>query len=55
MAGLADARRGPDRVGRVANADAVVTASDGIPCHGVDGPQEDRFQDGLEPTRKTRP
>jgi hypothetical protein len=31
------------------------TASDGIPCHGADGPQEERFQGGLEPTRKIRP
>jgi hypothetical protein len=31
------------------------TASDGIPCHGADGPREERFQDGLEPTRKIRP
>jgi hypothetical protein len=30
-------------------------ASDGIPCHGADGPREERFQGGLEPTRKTRP
>jgi hypothetical protein len=31
------------------------TASDGIPCHGADGPQEERFQDQSAPTRKTRP
>jgi hypothetical protein len=31
------------------------TASDGIPCHGADGPREDRFQGRSAPTRKTRP
>jgi len=31
------------------------TASDGIPCHGVDGPREEGFRGGLEPTRKIRP
>ena len=34
---------------------SISTASDGIPCHGADGPQEERFQGGLEPTRKIRP
>ena len=31
------------------------TASDGIPCHGADGPREGRFQGRSAPTRKTRP
>jgi hypothetical protein len=31
------------------------TASDGIPCHGADGPQEERFQDRSAPTTQIRP
>jgi hypothetical protein len=31
------------------------TASDSIPCHGADGPQEERFQDRSVSTRKIRP
>ena len=33
---------------------SISTASNGIPCHGADGPQAERFQGGLEPTRKIR-
>ena len=31
------------------------TASDRIPCHGADGPREERFQGRSAPTRKIRP
>ena len=41
------------RVGSAADQEEVVGAiSDGIPCHGADGPREERFQGGLEPTRQ---
>jgi hypothetical protein len=30
-------------------------ASDGIPCHGADGPRGERFQDRSAPTRQIRP
>jgi hypothetical protein len=32
---------------------ARVGGSDGIPCHGADGPQEERFQGRSAPTTKS--
>jgi len=43
------------RDGETSCPTSTSTASDVIPCHGVDGPREKRFQGGLEPTGKIRP
>jgi len=58
---LGRARPGPLSTGRFFRRHpsscptATSTASDGIPCHGADGPREERFQGRSAPTRKTRP
>jgi hypothetical protein len=58
---LGRARPGPLSTGRFFRRHpsscptSTSTASDGIPCHGADGPREERFQGRSAPTRKTRP
>jgi len=58
---LGRARPGPRRPGNLSGVarlfcpTSTSTASDGIPCHGADGPREERFQGRSTPTRKIRP